>query len=123
LVEQYRQADIFALPSITIRGDKEGIPGTIIEAMAAGLPVVSTYHAGIPEVIEHDQDGLLVEEGDLEGLSLALGKLIENRALRERLGRAAVQTAIACCGLQSRTPELERIYTRLLAGTPMQGDS
>ncbi|MDZ7336942.1 MAG: glycosyltransferase [candidate division KSB1 bacterium] len=115
LVEEYRQADIFALPSITIKGDKEGIPGTIVEAMACGLPVVSTYHAGIPEVITNGQDGLLVRERDLEGLSQALGQLIEDRALRERLGRAAARTAASRCRLLSRTPELERIYDQMLA--------
>jgi colanic acid/amylovoran biosynthesis glycosyltransferase len=116
LVEEYRQADIFTLPSITIKGDKEGIPGTIVEAMACGLPVVSTYHAGIPEIIVNEENGLLVDEQDLEGLSRALGRLIENRALRERLGRAAACTATSRCRLLSRTRELECVYDQLLAG-------
>ena len=41
------------------KGDKEGIPGTIIEAMSSGLPVISTYHAGIPYIIKNDESGLL----------------------------------------------------------------
>lgn len=114
LIEEYRRADIFALPSVTIDGDKEGIPGTVVEALASGLPVVATFHAGIPEMITTEVDGLLVEEPDLEGLARALGRLIEDRALRERLGRAAVRTAVSRGRLQSRTPELERIYDRLI---------
>jgi len=116
LVEAYRQADVFALPSVTLRGDKEGIPGTLVEAMACGLPVVSTYHAGIPEMITDGQDGLLVQEWDLEGLSRALGRLIVDAALRERLGRAAARTAVEKGRLLSRTPILERIYAALRAG-------
>jgi colanic acid/amylovoran biosynthesis glycosyltransferase len=116
LVEEYQHADIFALPSITLKGDKEGTPGTIVEAMACGLPVISTYHAGIPALITNEQDGLLVKEQDLEGLSQALGRLIEDRVLRERLGRAAVQTTASRCRLLSRTAELECIYGQLLGG-------
>jgi colanic acid/amylovoran biosynthesis glycosyltransferase len=116
LVEEFRRADVFTLPSITIKGDKEGIPGTIVEAMAGGLPVVSTYHAGIPEIIVNEENGLLVDEWDLESLSRALGRLIEDCSLRERLGRAAAQTAASRCRLLSRTPELERIYDQLRAG-------
>jgi colanic acid/amylovoran biosynthesis glycosyltransferase len=121
LVDEYWRADIFTLPSVTVKGDKEGIPGTIIEAMACGLPVVSTCHAGIPEVISHGKNGLLVPEADLTAMAQALGRLIEDRALRERLGRAAARTAASHCRLLSRTPVLERIYDGLLAGrTPSQ---
>lgn len=113
LVDAYRSADVFTLPSVTIRGDKEGIPGTIVEAMAAGLPVVATYHAGIPAVVEDEVTGLLVEEDDLGGLGDALGRLLEDRNLRERLGRAAAATAHERLRLESKTPLLEEVYDRL----------
>ncbi len=115
LVETYRQADIFSLPSTTTRrGEKEGIPGTIIEAMASGLPVLSTYHAGIPEVIEADREGILVREGDVEAMSCALAALIDNVSLREKLGRAAARKATTKLDLQYGTAELEDLYRRVL---------
>jgi len=117
LVEEYRRADIFAQPSVTADGEKEGIPGTVVEAMACGLPVVSTYHAGIPELISDGEDGLLVPEGDLTELSAALGSLIEDRSLRERLGRAAAATASTRGRIWARTPHLERIYDEVASGT------
>ncbi len=110
LVEEYRSADVFALPSVTIAGDKEGIPGTIVEAMAAGLPVVSTHHAGIPAAVTDGVTGLLVREDDDAGLAGALGRVIEDPELRERLGRAAAADAHARLRLHGKTPELEAIY-------------
>lgn len=118
LVELYRDADVFALPSVTIAGDKEGIPGTIVEAMAAGLPVVATYHAGIPAAVTHDATGLLVAEDDLRGLASSLGRLVEDATLRERLGRRAAEDAHARLRLHSKTPALEDLYDRLRAGGP-----
>lgn len=114
LIEAYRQADIFSLPSITIKGDKEGIPGTIIEAMAAGLPIVSTYHAGIPEIIKSGQDGILVEEGDVEAMARAFADLINDVSLREKLGRSAAKRAVNELDLQQGTARLEGIYRRIL---------
>ena len=53
-----QNADVFVHPSVTdVNGDKEGIPGAIVEAMAAGLPVISTYHAGIPNIIKNNKTG------------------------------------------------------------------
>lgn len=76
-------ADLFLLPSMTaVDGDMEGIPVALMEAMAVGTPVVSTYHSGIPELIEHDVSGFLVGEND----SLALAEIImdiRNRPLDE----------------------------------------
>ena len=70
-------ADCLALPSVTAAdGDQEGIPVTLMEAMAAGLPVVSTYHSGIPELVSNDDTGLLVAERDAPALAAAIERLM-----------------------------------------------
>ena len=69
-------ADIFLLPSKTAAdGDMEGIPVALMEAMAVGLPVVSTFHSGIPELIENNVSGWLVKEDDADALADTLLKL------------------------------------------------
>lgn len=116
LVAHFRDADVFAHPSFTFRGVKEGIPGTIVEAMAAGLPVVATWHAGIPAVIDDGRSGLLVGERDVDALAEALDALLTDAQLRRRLGAAAAHRAAAELDLHARTPHLERRYDELLGG-------
>jgi colanic acid/amylovoran biosynthesis glycosyltransferase len=70
-------------------GDEEGLPAAIQEAMALGMTVIGTRHSGIPEAIEHDVSGLLVEEGDVEAMAEAMGRIASDRALCARLGAAA----------------------------------
>lgn len=73
------EADIFLLPSKTAAdGDMEGIPVALMEAMAVGLPVVSTRHSGIPELIEHNVSGWLVPENDAAALADTLLSLSQN---------------------------------------------
>ena len=116
LVEAYRRADVFALPSQTLaNGDKEGIPTVLAEAMAAGLPCLTTYHAGIPELVVPDQSGLLVREGDVPALADAFSRLLRDPALRERLGRDAVRAVRKSAELSARSANLEQIYERALA--------
>lgn len=84
----YAAADAFALPSFA-----EGIPVALMEAMAMGIPCVTTRITGIPELIRDGIDGLLVTPSDVEELVAALAKLMDDPALRERLsanGRARV---------------------------------
>lgn len=82
-----KTSDIFLLPSITAHdGDMEGIPVVLMEAMATGLPVVSTYHSGIPELVIHNENGLLSKEKNEEGLASNLLSLISNANLRRELG-------------------------------------
>ncbi len=79
----YQHCDIFCLPSKTDRrGISEGLPVSLIEAMAYGKPVISTRLAGIPELVEQ----ILVEEGDVEGLARAIRCLVDDPALRHSLG-------------------------------------
>lgn len=74
------EADIFLLSSKTAAdGDMEGIPVALMEAMAVGLPVVSTFHSGIPELIEHNVSGWLVEEDNPEALAETLLQLSQGK--------------------------------------------
>ena len=83
-------ATIFCLPSIiTEEGGREGIPVALMEAMAMELPVVSTNTVGIPELIEHQREGLLVPQKDPVSLGSALEKLLDNKELRIAMGSAA----------------------------------
>jgi colanic acid/amylovoran biosynthesis glycosyltransferase len=89
------QSDVMLAPSTTDGdGDQEGIPVTLMEAMASGLPVISTLHSGIPELVEHGTSGLLVVERDVEGLAAALQDVVKTDGLARRLaeaGRVAVE--------------------------------
>ncbi|HMV49671.1 MAG TPA: glycosyltransferase, partial [Blastocatellia bacterium] len=86
----YEQATVFALPcQVMDDGDRDGIPNVLVEAMAMQLPVVSTRISGIPELIEDRANGLLIPQKDAQALAAALKTLLDDAALRERLGRAA----------------------------------
>jgi len=87
---EMRRARAFVQHSIqAANGDSEGTPVGIIEAGASGLPVVSTRHAGIPDVVVDGETGLLVEEGDTEEMAAGMIRLLGDPELAGRLGRAA----------------------------------
>jgi colanic acid/amylovoran biosynthesis glycosyltransferase len=84
-----QESDIKAAPSApTANGKREGMPNVLIEAMAAGLPIVSTQFTGIPELVEDKQTGFLVEPHNVEELAKALLKLCESSDIRIRMGKA-----------------------------------
>jgi colanic acid/amylovoran biosynthesis glycosyltransferase len=90
--EQYREelssVLAFVQHSITAEnGDTEGNPVGIMEAQAAGVPVISTLHAGIPEVVIHGESGWLVEEGDVEGMAQSMLSLLSDSLLAEKFGK------------------------------------
>ena len=82
----YQAFDVFVLSSIT-----EGIPLSILEAMASHVPVVSTRVGGIPKVIEHGKTGILVDSNDAQALSLQLKLLSQDKKQREALAAAALE--------------------------------
>jgi colanic acid/amylovoran biosynthesis glycosyltransferase len=87
IVKHLEKAFLFLQHSIVAsNGDSEGTPVGIIEAMAAGLPVVSTRHAGIPDVVIENKTGFLVDEGDINTMAKAIIKLAENRKLLSEFG-------------------------------------
>jgi glycosyltransferase involved in cell wall biosynthesis len=87
--EKLRTADIFALASVTDQqGASDVFPTVIIEAMSAARPVISTRLAGIPELVAHEETGVLVSPGDTSAFSQALEQLICDPELRGRYGRA-----------------------------------
>jgi glycosyltransferase involved in cell wall biosynthesis len=89
----YEQATVFALPCQVIEnGDRDGIPNVLVEAMAMELPVVSTDISGIPELVEHRVNGLLVPQKDAQALASAIKELLDDAELRKRLSRSARET-------------------------------
>ncbi|ELY3730139.1 colanic acid biosynthesis glycosyltransferase WcaL [Cronobacter sakazakii] len=85
------EADLFLLPSVTgVDGDMEGIPVALMEAMAVGIPVISTLHSGIPELIDAEKSGWLVPENDAHALADKLQAFaeIDEQTLRPMLTRA-----------------------------------
>jgi colanic acid/amylovoran biosynthesis glycosyltransferase len=87
---ELQSAAIVVMPSVRTReGNQDGIPVALMEAMASGAAVISTTVSGIPELIEHERDGLLVAPDDPLALADAIQRLLQDGALRRRLGEAA----------------------------------
>jgi glycosyltransferase involved in cell wall biosynthesis len=96
VIRRYADADLFVLPcTIVADGDRDGIPNVLLEAMAMGLPVVSTFVSGIPELVEHERNGLLVAPEDATALATAMRRLLDDDDLRARLAAAARATVTA----------------------------
>jgi glycosyltransferase involved in cell wall biosynthesis len=87
VIERYARAAVFVQPSrIAADGDRDGIPNVLLEAMAVSLPVVASRVSGIPELVRHRHNGLLVEADDPAALADAIGELIADKALATMLG-------------------------------------
>jgi glycosyltransferase involved in cell wall biosynthesis len=111
MVRCLQDADVFVLPSHT-----EGLPNAMVEAMAAGLPVVVTPVGSIPDVIIHEVNGLLVPARDAVGLERELRRLISSVELRARLGREAHRVAASRFSPESAAVRLEQLVWEIARG-------
>ena len=109
--EYYSTADAFAIASFA-----EGIPVVLMEAMAMRIPCVTTWITGIPELIRNGEDGLLVAPSDAEGLASALERLMDDAALRQRLGESARKRVEERYNLRNNVERLAAIFERRLGG-------
>lgn len=96
VAEALARADLFVAPSVeTPEGDKDGIPTALLEAMSSALPVVATRAGSIPEALEPEVDGVLVEPGDAGALASAIARLARDPERAHALGERAAATARA----------------------------
>lgn len=104
--------DIFALTSRS-----EGMPLSVLEAWAAGVPVLASRVGGVPELVEHGRTGLLFESGDVPALAGLLQQLLGDRALAQRLSQAGLEHVHARHTLDHMARQYEQCYRELLPGT------
>jgi glycosyltransferase involved in cell wall biosynthesis len=117
-LDLYRNAGIFVLPSYN-----EGMPYAIVEAMAAGLPIISTDTGSIPEVVEDGVNGYLVSPGDSAALVSALLRLASSSELRRQMGLSNIQKAAAEYSLDATTRKLAIWLRWLMCETEESVDS
>ena len=109
----FQAMDLFALSSL-----REGLPNVVLEAMALGVPVAATRVAGVPRLIRHGENGLLIEPGSLDELVGALGQAQADPALRQRLAAEGRRTVEEKHSFRVRMDKIAALYDRLLQGTP-----
>jgi colanic acid/amylovoran biosynthesis glycosyltransferase len=113
--EWMRKSLLLSAPSITTpQGESEGLPIVILEAMAMGLPVIASLHAGIPEAIIHEETGFLTPEKDWETIGQYIVTLLEDRELRSRFALAGRKRIEQKFNLKHNTTQLEEIYNSLV---------
>jgi colanic acid/amylovoran biosynthesis glycosyltransferase len=111
LRESYAACDVLALPSFA-----EGLPVVLMEAMAMEIPCVATWVTGVPEIITHEVDGLLIPPGDAHALARALARLMDDEELRRRLGTQARVRIEEKFALDRNTEHLAELFRRRLSG-------
>jgi colanic acid/amylovoran biosynthesis glycosyltransferase len=111
LRQMFYGAHIFVHPSETGRdGNQEGVPNSMLEAMASGLPVFATTHGGIPEAIENDATGVVVAEGDHKALTRALLDAVKKPDLLARMAKAGAEMVAQKFDQRLQVKRLEAIY-------------
>ena len=117
LREHLARANVFVMPSVAeAEGGMDNLPTVIMEAMAAGLPVVSTRIGGIPEMVVENETGFLVQPEDAMALVGAIEKVTNDRSLGQRLGQAGYQRAQRLFSIEKNARDLCALLSALRAG-------
>ncbi len=112
-----QDAVAFVQHSVTAsNGDMEGTPVAVLEASAAGIPVISTYHAGIPDVIEHEKTGLLIQEHDVDAMAACMIKLLDDVAYAQKLGAAGRENIKQHFSMEKHLKKLSEIIINSSGG-------
>lgn len=109
VIRFYESIDLFVLSSL-----REGLPNVLLEAMAIGIPLLSTRVAGVPRLIRHDDNGWLVNCGDHDALAESLGRLAADATTRQRLAAAGRETVERGYSFSERARQQCELYARLL---------
>jgi colanic acid/amylovoran biosynthesis glycosyltransferase len=116
LEDLFRESDVFVHPSReTERGDREGIPNSLLEAMSHGLPVVATRHSGIPEAVTDGRDGVLIDHAEPDALAAAIQRVVESRETYTRLSASARHTVETRFSIARCVAALEAAYHEAMA--------
>jgi glycosyltransferase involved in cell wall biosynthesis len=111
----YRDSDIFALACVIARnGDRDGMPTVLIEAMACGIPVITTPVTGIPELVIDGETGFLVPQRDATALADTLQRLMSNAELRACVGQNARQRAVEDFDVQRNAAILVGLFQEMV---------
>ncbi len=113
MIQYYKSADVFILPSIEIDGYKEGLGMVIIEAMACGTPVIGTNIGGITDIIKDEYNGLLIAERSPDDIAKKAVKILSNREYAEQLKQNALVTVNSKYSWSRIAEEFGQIYTQL----------
>jgi glycosyltransferase involved in cell wall biosynthesis len=117
LYAEYQRADVFCLPCRVLdNGDRDGLPNVLMEAMACGLPVVTTPISGIPEIIKDGLNGTLVPPDDAEALANAIERMNSDRMLARNLGRAGRLTVLERFDGDKTAMELAALFAAATGG-------
>jgi glycosyltransferase involved in cell wall biosynthesis len=113
LISIYQEAALFALTPIqTQDGDRDGVPNVLVEAMAVGLPVVTTAVSGIPELVDDRQNGLLFQPHDVEGIASGIIELLRSPEKRRQLGGEALQKVSAQFDITQAARRLQALFVQ-----------
>lgn len=113
----YEEADVFALACVySSNGDLDGIPVVLMEAMAQGIPCVSTAVSGIPELIGDGREGLLAPPGDADALAERIERLISDADLRRAVAAAGRRKVEEVFDIRGSAEQFEQLFTRHMTG-------